>query len=513
MKYKFGLFVLLLILGNLTLAQTPETMHVREFNQKNAKKIIREYSTFISLPNHAGDYSNIMANARFLKETMQKCGIGNVQFLNALKDSVPPIVYGEVLFPGAKYNLIFYAHYDGQPANPKEWTTGLAPFSPKLLNDAITNNGQFIQLDSVSVNSDNDWRIYARSAADDKAGVFAILSAFNALKNLGLAPMCNLKFLFEGEEEIGSTHLGEVLERNQVMLQSDLLIVCDGPIHQSGNKQILFGVRGDTNMELTVYGAKRPLHSGHYGNWAPNPAMLMAKLLASMKDEDGRVTIKGFYDDVIPFSPSEKEAILKISRVDVQMKHELGIASTEMKDLNLSEAINLPSLNINGFQSGSVGAMASNQIPTSATTVIDLRLVLGNDWRKQQQKVIDHIKSQGYHVIDHDPTDEERAKYTKIIKVIALDEGYNAERTSMELPIVKEVIRAVAETTFDGNVVLQPTSGGSLPFSIFEKYLNAKAIVVPITNYDNNQHGGDENIRLGNFFDGIETMASLMLMK
>ena len=163
-------------------------------------------------------------------------------------------------------------------------------------------------------------------------------------------------------------------------------------MHQSGKKQIVFGVRGDAHLDLTVYASKRPLHSGHYGNWAPNPAMMLAKLLASMKDDNGRVTIKGFYDDVIPLSPSEKKALQEVPSVDEQMKNELGISAVEMKGASLSEAINQPSLNINGMQSGNVGKMASNQIPTYATAVIDLRLVLGNDWKRQQQKVIDHIK-------------------------------------------------------------------------------------------------------------------------
>ena len=164
------------------------------------------------------------------------------------------------------------------------------------------------------------------------------------------------------------------------------------------------------------------------------------------------------------------------------------------------------------MQSGNVGKMASNQIPTYATAVLDLRLVLGNDWKKQQQKVIDHIKAQGYYVTANDPTDEERKKYAKIIKVIPGQDGTNAQRTSMDLPIIQKVIAAVKTTTKD-QVVLQPTMGGTLPLFLFEKYLNAKTITVPIANHDNNQHAENENIRLGNLFEGIETMVSLMMIK
>jgi acetylornithine deacetylase/succinyl-diaminopimelate desuccinylase-like protein len=215
---------------------------------------------------------------------------------------------------------------------------------------------------------------------------------------------------------------------------------------------------------------------------------------------------------VLPLSATEKEALRNVPSVDEQMKKELGLRSIEMPGKSLSEAINLPSLNINGFQSGNVGKMASNQIPTYATAVLDLRLVLGNDWKRQQDKVIEHIKAQGYFVIDHEPIEEDRLNHDKLIKVIPGKFGYNAQRTSMELPLVKKVIEAVQLTTSD-KVVLQPTMGGSLPLYLFEKYLNAKTISVPIANHDNNQHAENENIRLKNLFDGIETMASLMMIK
>jgi acetylornithine deacetylase/succinyl-diaminopimelate desuccinylase-like protein len=224
------------------------------------------------------------------------------------------------------------------------------------------------------------------------------------------------------------------------------------------------------------------------------------------------VAIKGFYDDVTPLSPSEKKALEEVPSVDEQMKAELGISAVEMQGLTLSEAINQPSLNINGIQSGNVGKMASNQIPTYATAVIDLRLVLGNDWKRQQQKVIDHIKSQGFYVTGKEPADEERKKYAKIIKVIAGEDGTNAQRTSMDLPIIQKVIAAVKMTSGD-QVVLQPTMGGTLPLFLFEKYLDAKTITVPIANHDNNQHAENENIRIGNLFDGIVTIGSLMMIK
>ncbi len=505
------LLLFTLLLNQLVSAQSAEVLTIRKHGAKNADVVMKEFTEFLSLPNVAADPAGLQKNAAFIMAMMNKRGIQKVQLLHASTNGVPPVVYGEVMEPGAKQTLIFYAHYDGQPVNPEQWAKELSPFEPKMFSKAIDKAGAPIASPADGIYN-SEWRIYARGASDDKAGVAAILNAYDAIKKTGLTPGCNLKFFFEGEEEMGSPHLNEILEKYKSLLQSDLWIICDGPVHQSGKKQIAFGVRGDTHLDLTVYASKRPLHSGHYGNWAPNPALRLVKLLASMKDETGRVTIKGFYDDVTPLTAFEKKSLNEVPSVDEQMKNELGIFAEEMKGTTLSEAINLPSLNINGILSGNVGKMASNQIPTQATTVLDLRLVLGNDWQRQQQKVIDHIKSQGFFVTGNEPTDAERAKYEKIIKVIPGEDGVNAQRTSMDLPIVQKVIAAV-KTTTNEQVVLQPTMGGTLPLFVFEKYLNAKTVTVPIANHDNNQHAENENIRLGNLFTGIETMASLMLIK
>ena len=271
-------------------------------------------------------------------------------------------------------------------------------------------------------------------------------------------------------------------------------------------------MRGDTNVDVTVYAAKRPLHSGHYGNWSPNPANLLARLLASMKDEQGRVTIEGWYSDVEPLGEVERRAIADAPQYDEELKKQLGLKGTEGGGKSLLELINLPSLNINGFASGDVGNLARNVIPTTATAVLDLRLVKGNDHQRQTQRLIDHIRKQGYHVVDREPTDAERAQHALIARVNARPGGYNAERTKMDLPISKSIIDAVQSTSQE-KIVLLPTSGGSLPLSIITERLKTVTITVPIANYDNNQHAENENIRLQNLWNGIETWAAVMTMK
>lgn len=500
--------LLALLIGISAFSQSTETIKVRKYIDENKTTIMREFIDFLSIPNVASDSINIRKNAAFIMEMMRKRKIGNVQLLEAGSNNVPPVVYGEILTPGAIQTLIFYAHYDGQPVNPAQWAEGLSPFRPVMFSDTFEKGSR---IENTTIFKP-EYRLYARGASDDKAGVLAILNAFESIQSIGKKLKYNVKFFFEGEEEAGSPHLSEILTRYSSLLQSDLWIICDGPVHQSGKKVVCFGVRGDAHLDVTVYGPKRPLHSGHYGNWAPNPGLMLAKLLASMKDDDGKVTIKGFYDDVIPLTALESDALGKVPVVDDIIRTELGLLETENKGKTLAETLNSPSLNINGMQAGNVGKMASNQIPTTANVVLDLRLVLGNEWKRQQEKVVEHIRSQGYHVIDHEPTDEERSKFSKLAKVIKKTDGYNAQRTAMDLPIAASVGRAVSSTTSE-QIVLLPTMGGSLPLFVIEQILGAKTIIVPIANHDNNQHAENENIRLENFFSGIERLAATMLIE
>jgi acetylornithine deacetylase/succinyl-diaminopimelate desuccinylase-like protein len=491
-------------------SQSAETRRIRSFQEQKENLWLKEYISFLSIPNIAADNSGLERNADLIMQMMHKRNIQHVQLLHAATPNIPPAVYGEVNIPGATKTLIFYAHYDGQPVDSLQWAKGLQPFFPRLVKGSLEKGAAMIAFPPDG-KYDAEWRIYARGASDDKAGVMAILSAYESVQQLGYSLNYNIKFFFEGEEESGSTHLNEIFEMHQSLLKSDLWIICDGPVHQSGKKAVVFGARGFVHVDVTLYGSSRPLHSGHYGNWAPNPAMMLAKLLASMKDENGRVTIKDFYDDVTPLTIDEKKAVAEIPSVTGQMKEELKFINEEMTGVDLQQAIMLPSLNINGMQSGGVGAKASNVIPTIANAVLDLRLVPGNDYQRQQQKVVNHIKAQGYYITSTEPTDLERKKFPKIAKVIA-SSGYNAQRTSMSLPVVQGVIAAVKSTTNE-QVVLIPNMGGSLPLFLFEKYLKANTITVPIANHDNNQHAENENIRLQNLWNGIETMAAIMMMK
>ena len=480
---------------------------VRAFLAKNEKELLADYLVFLAIPNLASDVENITKNAEWISNALHMRGLKPV-LLKASETGVPPVVLAEWKQPGATRTLLFYAHYDGQPVTPKDWTV-TAPFHPIL---RLPDGSKLDTIPSAGNSIDPEARIYGRSSSDDKAGVYGLLIAIDALRSANLRATSNIKFLFEGEEEAGSPHLDEIIRRYKDQVQADAWIMCDGPTHQSGRKQVVFGVRGDTNVEVTVYGPRRPLHSGHYGNWAPNPAMKLARLLASMQDENGKVTIEGWYDDAQPLTETEKRAISEVPAAEELLQKDLDIAKPDGSGKSLVEVIQQPSLNINGMSSGDVGKAARNVIPSSASAVLDLRLVLGNDYQRQVEKLIRHIKKQGYFVTDRDPTDEERQKYPLVARVTQSPGGYNAQRTSMDLPISRQVIDAV-QSASDQTIVKLPSLGGSLPLSIITKDTGVPAITIPIVNYDNNQHAEDENVRLRNLWDGIETYVAVMTMK
>ena len=502
---------LTLFLAAQTAGQTDLTNSVRDYRRQNELKILREFFSLLSIPNVASDTKNIYRNANYLVGELKSRGL-KPQLLTAQDKGVPPVVYGEWIVPGAKRTIVFYAHYDGQPTDPADWTGG-TPWDPVLRSGPIERGGKTLPFPITGETIDPEWRVYARSASDDKGGVFTILKAIDALKAKNISPSVNIKLFLEGEEEAGSSNLREIIAKHKSLLRSDGWIICDGPVHQSGKKQVVFGVRGVTSVDLTLYGANRSLHSGHYGNWSPNPGFRLIRLLSTMKDKDGRVLIDDWYSDVEPLSEREIEAINSAPQYDEELKRQLGLPATDGEGKSLLELLNLPALNINGMKTGDVGKLARNIIPATANVVLGLRLVKGNDHVRQIGKLRKHIEKQGFYVIDRDPTDEERLKYPLIAKFMREAGGYNAQRTKMDLPFSLSTIEAVRKSS-DDSIVTLPTLGGSLPLSIITESLDdPPTITVPIANYDNNQHAANENIRIQNLWDGIEIYANLMTMK
>jgi acetylornithine deacetylase/succinyl-diaminopimelate desuccinylase-like protein len=285
--------------------------------------------------------------------------------------------------------------------------------------------------------------------------------------------------------------------------------MCDAPLYQTREQSVIFGARGVTRVDITVYGPRNELHSGHYGNWAPNPAMLLAQLLASMKDDTGRVRVPGFYDEVEPLGPIERAALASAPPNEDALKDQFWLGATDGQGVSLNELLTQPSLNIRGMASSRVGAQASNVIPATAEATIDIRMVKGMNPKKTADLLVEHARRQGFFVIDRDPTAEERRTHAKVAKIVAPLVGAGS-RTPMDLPISQEVVRVVESAR--GRTVTLPTMGGGLPLQEVERPTGAPTIIIPIGNHDNNQHSYDENLRLQNLWDGIELMAALLTM-
>lgn len=232
---------------------------VRRWRSAHEANIVEELRALLEIPNVASDAPNIERNAALLAEMLRRRGI-EPRLLRV--DGAPPIVFGEIVTPGATETLVFYAHYDGQPVDPGRWASD--PWTPVIRTDLVERGGTEVPWNDALKKLGAEWRLFARSASDDKGPIVAMLAALDALRATGHAPRINVKFVFEGEEEAGSPHLGALLEKYRDVLAADLWIIGDGPVHASRRMQLYYGVRGVVGLELTAYGPLRPLHSGHY---------------------------------------------------------------------------------------------------------------------------------------------------------------------------------------------------------------------------------------------------------
>lgn len=476
----------------------------RRHREANEAKILSEFSTLLAMPNVASNRDDIRRNADHLMGMLRQRG-ATAQILEV--PDAPVAVFGEMRVPGATRTIVLYAHFDGQPVDPRQWQG--APFTPVLRDKALYQGGREIPFPADGQRTERDWRIYARSASDDKGSIIAMLTALDAMRAANLMPSVNVKFFFEGEEEAGSTHLQAILEKYRDLLRADAWLFCDGPVHQSGRLQAVFGLRGVIGLELTVYGPTRPLHSGHYGNWAPNPGSLIANLIASMRDDDGQVKVAGFYDDVRPISAAERAALGALPPVDSALRVSLGLARTEAGNAALAERIMVPALNVRGIRVGGVQETGANVISTEAFASFDIRLVPAQRPDHVREVMERHIAAQGYHIMRDTPDSATRARYPKIAR-LEWESGYPAQRASMDGDFARALLAALSDGAQSPPLAV-PTLGGSGPGYLFTEVLGAPVVTLPLANYDNNQHAANENLRLGNLWDGIEMYAGLLV--
>lgn len=472
----------------------------REHVAANEEAVVRELRTLLALPNVASNPDDIRRNANALVAMLQRRGI-EARVIET--PGAPVNVYGELAAPGATRTLLFYAHFDGQPVEPLDaWVT--PPFSPTLRAGRFEEGAEIITWDRATYPLDDDARIYARSASDDKAPIVAMLAAIDAMRAADLPISANLKFFLEGEEEAGSPNLARTLDLHREALASDLWLFADGPIDPRGLPRVALGVRGITSFQLTVYGPATSLHSGHYGNVAPNPAARLAHLIASMRADDGRITVDGFTAD----RPSREALALARDGFDTEgMLSGPQIAESE-SGLSYGESIMRPALNVTQLSYGGAGPQR-NAIDAQASVGFDIRLTPGITPEHAKTLVEAHLRRQGYTLVDAAPTAEQRRANARLARLNFGDLGYPSAAADLDNPGVRRVIQVMRAAT-DGEVRVVPLIGGSLPIAPIGEVLQTPFVIVPIVNADNNQHSPNENIRLREFRRGVELYAALL---
>lgn len=490
----------LLIVPNVFAQKISYDSLAMHFGKKHFPTLIE----YLSIPCDANYKEDIIKNVVWVENQFTQRGFSSQR----LETSTLPVLLltKKSQNPNAK-TIMYYYHSDGQPVIPSEWFQE-NPFKPVLKKkNAEGNAWEIIPIENLEKQVDPEWRIFGRASSDDKGPGVMLLAAMDALASKNINTPYNLKILVDFEEEKGSVNLPSIIDKHKNLLSSDLLLIFDGPGHASNLPTITYGARGIATVTLTTYGAYTPQHSGHYGNYLPNPALRMAQLLASMKSDDGKVLIPGFYDGV-NLDAKTKQKLKEVPDNLAEMNAKLGIKTPDKVGETYQEALTFPSLNIRGLKSGEVGTLAATIIPDKAIAEIDIRIVAATDPVKLIKNVKDFILSKGYYLVENDPTPEERAKHDKIIR-IATRAGYGAFNTELNGSVGIWLENALTKTT-NKSIIKLPTMGGSVPISPFVTKLGVTAVIVPTVNADNNQHSANENLRLGNYFDGIKTMMGLL---
>ncbi|WP_166422975.1 M20/M25/M40 family metallo-hydrolase [Paraglaciecola sp. 20A4] len=475
----------------------------KQLVDENFKATILLHKEFVSIPNLPANPEMMMKNIYWAQNQYSELGF---QTSLLTTDSLPLLLAEKQFNPDYK-TILFYFHIDGQPVNEHAWEQE-NPFIPELKEKDSDGNWTRIDWQKLNETINDEWRIFGRAAADDKAPITMFLTALKILKMKGEEPKFNVKVIFDPEEEYGSSGLKSTLNQYKERYQADYFIVMDGPAHSSNKPTVTFGCRGIVAANITTFGAKLPQHSGHYGNYSPNPVFSLANILASMKDSNGRVLIKDYYQGVELSAETLK--LLNAVPFDAnEINTALGIHAAEKVGTNYQESLQYPSLNVRQIGTSWTGEGLKTVIPEYATAHLDVRLVPETKASEQLEKIKKHIEEQGYYVIDSDPTDAQRKQYPKIVKFNG-SQGTNAFRTDPDSDFGTKVRASIAKGFNEEPVVIR-MMGGTVPIVPVINILGIPTVIIPMVNMDNSQHNPNENIRIGNIKQGIHTSLSLLM--
>ena len=499
----FSIFLAIIICSFATATAEPLPVDtIRTLTHEHTRQAIALYREFLSLPNDANYPDDIQRMVEWMEDAFSARGFA----MQRIATAGSPLLLAERRVADDAKTVLVYLQSDGQPVDPTAWFQE-DPYTPVLKERTESGDFERVPWELLDRSYNPDWRVFARSASDSKGPMTQFLLAMELLDQAGFEPAFNIKVIIDTEEELGSPNLPEAVEANRELLAADMLLIFDGPPHPSNKPTVGFGARGIASITLVTYGPKVPQHSGHYGNFVPNPAFHMTRILSSMKSPDGRVLLPGFYDGVT--ISDEVRAILEAVPDDEEkILGDMGLIKHDAVAPTLQEAIQYPSLNIRGMSSGWVGKESRTIIPATATAEIDMRLVKESDYLYLLGLVRSHIEELGYHVIDHEPSAAERLEHADIVS-FTYDFSYAAYRSDMDAAAGR-LARAGMRHLYGEEPILVRTSGGSVPISPFVETLGVPAAKVPTVNIDNNQHSPNENIRLGNFIEGIAILMSVM---
>lgn len=495
-------FTLLFIFSTYLFAQTPNRSQLEALTEKQWQPALKLLNEIVAMPNDAVFPEQIEVNVQWCEQIFAARG----WTYERLETGGIPLLLVEKKQPNSKKTALFYFHVDGQAVDISKWDQPNA-YEPVLKTQSASGKWEVLPMERLRTEYNPDWRIFGRSTSDDKGPLVMLIAAWDALAEAGISPDYSVKIILDFEEEQGSPLLPAAVIKHKNKLTADLMLIMDGPRHTSNLPTLSYGARGISDLFLTTYGSKLPQHSGHYGNYSPNPALLMSQLLSSMKDENGRVIIPGFYDG-ITFTDAERKIFAAVPENEPAVMKRLGIGRTDQVGQSYQESINYPSLNIRGFSAGYTGAQATTIIPAIAVAELDMRLVPESDPVRLIGLIKDHIRNQGFFITENDPTDDERMNYPKIVKVNT-SISYQAFRTPMDSP-TGAWLRKAMNRAFGEDPVQIRISGGSIPISPFVDALGIPAVTIPTVNADNNQHSPNENLRLGNYKEGILTIMSVL---
>jgi acetylornithine deacetylase/succinyl-diaminopimelate desuccinylase-like protein len=441
----------------------------------------------------------VRAGAAWLVEAMRTRGLT----AEVMETGGNPAVYGALPQPGAHRTILIYCHYDTKPAPAAGWLQP-SPFAPILRHGTAEEGAPILDLGAVADDLLPQHRLYGRGASDDKGPIWAHLTAIELMRAQGFASRVNVKFIFDGEEETGSQHFGAFTERHRDLLATDLVLVMDGPKDATGRPTVAFGARGVLSLELTLEAARRDVHSGNFS--VPNPAWRLVGLLSSMAAPDGTPLIEGLEDGVVPPTAAERELMGRIPLDRAAIEKELGV---RLPAEYLERLMFRSTLTIRGLKSGFTGREAQTIIPHQATVAFDARLVKNQRVDTVYRRILDHIRAQGFTVIESPDApipDELRGRAIRVVE----QRGYDPAKTPADLPLSRAVIEAVERAHGGEPAVVLPTMGGSVPLWAFTDILGLPTIVVPYANANNRQHSPNEHLRLDHLFQGVRTTAQLL---